>query len=91
MRDVHNCLALRNLNQFSSFNTVFRHFDYQKSILVQNKHDIQNQHEKLYRIAYILTKYFFRQNLTRRGPQGEIQKKWLRGSTGRILVEKIFS
>ena len=82
MRDVHNCLVLKNLNQFlhqfSSFNTVFRHFDYQKSILVQNKHDIRNQHEKLYRIAYILTKYFFRQNLTRRGPQGEFWwKKYL--------------
>jgi hypothetical protein len=62
-RDTQNCLALRNLkqflHQFSSFNTVFRYFDYQKLIPVRNKHDIRNQHTQLHRIAYTLSKYFF--------------------------------
>jgi hypothetical protein len=83
LHDAQNCLALRSFNhflpQFSSFDNVFRHVHYQNSILVQNKHDIRNQHKKLHRIAYILTKYFFHQNLTRGGPQGKIQIKNGRG------------
>jgi hypothetical protein len=41
---------------------------------MQNKHDIRNQHKKLHRTPYILAKYTFHQNLTRRVPQDKIQK-----------------
>jgi hypothetical protein len=46
---------------------------------MQNKHDILNQHKKLHRIAYILTKYFFHQKLTPGGPQDEIHGKKAEG------------
>ena len=52
---------------------VFRDVDYQQLILVQNKCVIRNQHRKLHRITYILSKNIFRQKPTRGGPQGKIQ------------------
>ena len=52
---------------------VFRDVDYQKLIFMQNKGVIQNQHRKLYRITYILSKNIFRQNSSCGGPQGKIQ------------------
>ena len=45
VHDAQNCLALRNFNQFFSFNTVFRRFESQKMILLRNKRDIWNQHK----------------------------------------------
>ncbi len=64
---------MRNFNQFlhrfSTFNTVFRHFDYQNLILTRNKRDIWNQHKNLHRIANIPAKYFFHRNLTCTPPQ----------------------
>jgi hypothetical protein len=42
---------------------------------MQNKHDIRNQHKKLYQMAHISAKYFFHKNLTPTPLQGEIQKK----------------
>ena len=55
VRDAQKCPALRNFTQFlhqlSSFNTVFQYIDHQKFILMQNKHDIRNQHKKLHRIG----------------------------------------
>ena len=41
---------------------VFRDFDHQYSVFMQNKDDIQNQHKKLHRIMYILPKNIFHQN-----------------------------
>ena len=71
--DAQNCRALINFNQFlrqfSLFNTLLRRIDYQKLILMRNKHDIQNQHKKLHRIAYILTEYFFYEKTTCTPPQ----------------------
>ena len=76
VRDAKNSVALKSFNQFlhqySTFDTLFRHFDHQKPILVRNIHDIRNQHKKLHRIVYLLTKYFFHRNLTPGGPQGKI-------------------
>jgi hypothetical protein len=36
---------------------------------MQNEHDIRNQHKKLHRTPYILSKYFFHQNFIRTLPQ----------------------
>ena len=45
-------VALKNLSpslhQFSVFHTVFRCFDFQKVIAMQNERDILNQHQKLH-------------------------------------------
>src|SRR3984957_9793078 len=43
---------------------VFRDADYEKLIFVQNKCVIRNQHRKLHRITYILSKNIFLQNST---------------------------
>jgi hypothetical protein len=43
---------------------MFPDFDYQKLIFVQNKCVIRNQHWKLHRITYVLSKNIFRQNST---------------------------
>ena len=49
---------------------IFRDFDYQNLIFMQNKYDIRNHHQKLHRITYILFKNIFRRNSTSGGPQG---------------------
>jgi len=49
---------------------------------MQNEHDIRNRHKKLHRTPYILSKYFFHQNFTRRVPQDEIQKNNAEGEYG---------
>jgi hypothetical protein len=59
--------------QNTLFSLVFRDFDYQNLIFMQNKHDIRNQHQKLHQMTYILSKNIFRQNSTRGGPQGKIE------------------
>ena len=43
--------SLPVFHQFPTCHTVFQHVDYQKMILVQNKHDFRNQHKRLHRIA----------------------------------------
>ena len=48
---------------------VFPNFDHHIFINEQNDCDIRNQHEKLSRITYILSKTIFRQNQTRTPPQ----------------------
>ena len=89
---AQNCLALRNFDQFlqrfSPFNTIFRCFHYQKLILMQNKHDIQNQHKKLHPITYISNKYFFQQNSTCTPPQLFILKFHPVVPHGWIFAEK---
>jgi hypothetical protein len=57
----------------SKIGLVFRAFDHQDLISMQNNHDIRNQHKKLHRIKYILSKDIFRQNSTCGGPQGKIE------------------
>jgi len=59
---------------------------------MQNKHDIQNQHEKLHRITYILSKNIFRQNSTRGGPEPKIEQKRAEGEGeyGSNFGEKYF-
>jgi hypothetical protein len=42
-------------------------------IFEQNKHYTRSQHKKLHQITYLSSKNFFRQNSTRRGPQGKIE------------------
>ena len=73
------CAALRKirsfLHHFSIFNTLFPCFDYQKVIIIQNKYDILNQHQKLHWIVYILTKYFSCRYSTWGGPQDKNQEK----------------
>ena len=69
---------------------VSRDFDYKNFIFKQNGHDIRNQYEKLRRIPT------FHQKIAslKIRPVGDLiekfSKKYLRGSTGRILREAIF-
>ena len=69
---------------------VFGVFDYKKFIFKQNGHDLRNQYEKLHRLTYILSKTIS----VKIQPVGDLMekfsKKYLRGSTGRILREAIF-
>ena len=55
---------------------------------MQNKHDIQNQHQKLHRITYILSKNIFRQNSTHGGPQCKIEQKRAEGEYGSNVDEQ---
>jgi len=50
------------LHLFSIFNTLFWYFGREKVIFIQNKCDILNQHQKLYRLAHISMKFVFGRN-----------------------------
>jgi len=60
--------------KFSFSSIVFRHFDYQNLTLVQNKHDIRNQHSKLHPATSVLSKNILYQNLTRIPPRRAFPK-----------------
>jgi hypothetical protein len=57
---------------------------------MQNEHDIRNQHKKLHRLTYILSKNIFRQNSTVLPLSCFLLNFALWSPTGRILTENIF-
>ena len=69
---------------------VFRDFDYQDLISMQNNHDIRNQHQKLHQITYILSKRICRQNSTVLPLSSFSLNFALWSPTGRILTTDTF-
>jgi hypothetical protein len=69
---------------------VFRVFLYGNAVKSQNTVDIRNQHKKLHRITYILSKNNFRQNSTVLPLSSFLLNFALWSPTGRILTKIIF-
>src|ERR1700722_8132043 len=69
---------------------VLRDADYEKLIFVENKCVIRNQHRKLHRITYILSKNIFRQNSTVLPLSCVLLNFTLWSPTGSILTKNIF-